>query len=315
MQNDQVIPGYFHPTTVVLVDDNELFLESMSESLKRKGIKVITFSSPEKAYLYLESQARPTPLLVRQKAGEESADENFSIKIDFSAIHQKIQASEKYNEISVVIADYEMPGMRGDDFLSLIGNKSIKKILLTGKADYKTAIDLLNHKVIDSFVEKNPLRGIQSLYHQIVKLQSAYFNDLTRPLAEHLSVEISYINSVEYQEIVNEMLNTHNVAEHYLISSSGSRLMLTQEKIQLWLFITTKSEIDDWLDVANNSDNVSDDIIQGLVSYSKAPFLYGEKELNAPPSTWEKYLISLHSAGMKGNKFYYGNFLGQKKLT
>lgn len=63
---------------------------------------------------------------------------------------------EEDREIAVIISDYLMPGMKGDEFLINAHQKlpSTKKILLTGQADFKAVTNAINSADLYRFISK-----------------------------------------------------------------------------------------------------------------------------------------------------------------
>ena len=294
-------PICYYPTTVVLVDDNHGFLESMSETLRLQGMNVMTFDHPEKAFAYIETQPKAGTLLTKQILDDDS--DTTKVNISFDAIMSKRFDTNRHNEISVVIADYDMPGMKGDDFLSVLGHPHLKKIMLTGAADHATAIDLLNHKIIDSFVEKHPSTGAQALSKQITKLKQAYFDSITQPITEHLLIEAPYLGHKIYQGLVADFMAAHQVTEHYLTNSNGSRVMCLQDGREAWLSIASEADIAGWLATAEFAD-APKAVIDALVTRSKIPVFTTPELMEASPQQWTDILHPADTSVIDDTKLY-----------
>jgi DNA-binding NtrC family response regulator len=105
-----------HPTTVLIVDDEEMVLTSLKSFLTLEtDYEVLTYTSPKKALE--EVKDRP---------------------------------------IDLVIADYLMPEMNGLQFLKAIKetHPHATRILLTGYADKENAIKAINEVGLFQYVEK-----------------------------------------------------------------------------------------------------------------------------------------------------------------
>ena len=63
---------------------------------------------------------------------------------------------EKDGPYAVIVADMQMPGMNGIDFLKHAMEKTpdTVRLMLTGNADQKTAVDAVNHGHVFSFLSK-----------------------------------------------------------------------------------------------------------------------------------------------------------------
>jgi putative nucleotidyltransferase with HDIG domain len=103
------------PATVMFVDDEEIILECMKSIFGEKNFKLVTESNPRSAL-------------------------------------ERI----KQEDIAVIVSDQKMPGMCGIEFLSQVKNISpdTTKILMTGFADFQTAVDAINTGEVFRFILK-----------------------------------------------------------------------------------------------------------------------------------------------------------------
>ena len=67
-----------------------------------------------------------------------------------------IKEYEDQNQISVIISDWLMPKMKGDEFLALVKstNPAIKAIMLSGQADPKAITNAISNSWVDHFIQK-----------------------------------------------------------------------------------------------------------------------------------------------------------------
>lgn len=91
-----------------------------------------------------------------------------------STIYEASDAHEaldvvKNTELDMVLSDYEMPGMDGLELLQRIRltQPSVRRVLLTGRADVKVAVRALNEGAVNRFLLKPwdyyELKGIVEL--------------------------------------------------------------------------------------------------------------------------------------------------------
>lgn len=206
-----------------------------------------------------------------------------------------------------------MPSLRGDDLSIAVTNFYFKKLMLTGKVDYPTAIKLLNHKIIDNFIEKNPDNGTETIYKEICELQKNYFCDLIKPIVDHvLNADIVY--SEEYIKIIQKILNEYPIHEYYLLSQNGSQLFLEKNGKQHWLIISTPNEFQGWYTTADLAD-APKAILNVLAEKTKLLFLFEDKELKMGPNNWSNYLYSTTQVILKNTIFYYAIISEQKNLN
>ena len=101
--------------TVLFVDDEEIILECMKSIFGEMNYNVITESNPRSALARLKEE-----------------------------------------DVAVIVSDQKMPGMSGIELLSQVKNISpdTAKILMTGFADFQTAIDAINTGEVFRFILK-----------------------------------------------------------------------------------------------------------------------------------------------------------------
>ena len=152
------IPLYYYPTTVMLLDDSEDFLTNFSLQLQNK-LAVKLYSKPQTALAYLKGVDYSSHLNTRvfstpQENHGMNPIVNHSVNLNLSTIKEEIYNPKRFDEIAVIIIDYDMPAMNGLDFCRKLGRSPIKKILLTGKGDEKIAVQAFNEGLIDHFIQK-----------------------------------------------------------------------------------------------------------------------------------------------------------------
>jgi len=189
MTPKSILP-YYHPSTVVFVDDNQRFLSSFTLLLSEQ-LAFRCFSSTSVALDFVNHHGSMVPLDQRcfsflgqqHRAGA-------ALRLDLALIEQEISNSDRFRDISVVVVDYDMPEMNGLSFCEQIQNRRIKKVLLTGVGDEKIAVRAFNDGLIDRFLTKSD-PDIESDHKRAsaALLRRHLFND-----SEHACNEISGIH-------------------------------------------------------------------------------------------------------------------------
>ena len=152
---------YFHPTTVCFVDDNESFLNSLDLELPTDWA-YRTFVDPVEALAFLNETPPRVPLAERCFSADEG---NHSvIHVDLNLIEQEINYCERFRRISVVIVDYSMPSINGLDFCAQLIDPHIRKVMLTGVADEKIAVQAFNAGLIHRFIPKNHPHALEQCW-------------------------------------------------------------------------------------------------------------------------------------------------------
>lgn len=135
---------------------------------------------------------------------------------------------EKYHVPTIIVVDYSMPEMNGLEFCNKINNSLAMKILLTGKYDISNAIKALNSNLIDCYIRKGQPDTNDELQYYIKYLNLIYFEKIT----EHIlpaKTNLSFLYDQNYADLFNSTINRLNISEYYLISRTGTYLMINQE--------------------------------------------------------------------------------------
>ena len=140
MADDTISVGhpFYFPTQVILLDDDPDFLEGVSLMLN-KCLSFKLFQSAQQALDYVNNAHRHVKIQERcysnYKTGPLESDSLSHIDID--KLHLEVLNGSRFQTASTVIVDYSMPEMNGLEFLLQLKNPFIKKVLLTGQADFQ----------------------------------------------------------------------------------------------------------------------------------------------------------------------------------
>lgn len=223
----------FFPATVVAVDDNVQLLTMLKLNIERH-LPCKTFEEPSQALNFLKSLPLPdfVDRCVRHING------NFHtqfIDIDISEIHREIYEQNRFSHVSVVVIDYEMPGMNGAEFCRQLEGSPYKIILLTGKADVDTAIELFNEGIIHRYIHKSDPNHLDILLKMIYELQLSYFNDLSSVIVRSIARKTEAMHGLPscledplFISFFEKFFKSHPYKEYYLLDASGSFLFLEE---------------------------------------------------------------------------------------
>ena len=286
------IPMYYFPSTTLFLDDSPDFLLNFVLQLD-EGVAYRIFDAPRKALDYIHQKTCALEIINRRNHQAEQGS---------MVIPPTIFNPHRFAEVSVVIIDYAMPGMDGLEFCRQIENQHIKKILLTGQADEKLAIQAFNEGLIHRYVKKNDVNAAQLITKSIYELQLAYFQGMSEKIGHERGILLPVcFQDKAFAALFQQICEEHKIIEYYMIDSSGSFLMLDEDANTSMLIV--KREGDLFLDAQRARENhEATTIIDSLARGDSISFLKNGELCSAPAHRLfadEPY----YYAYIKGNAF------------
>lgn len=303
----------YHPTTTVLIDDNKQFLEITAAELLAENYTSQYYDDPKSALHFLNDIYKSNPFINRCLSNiEESFADHHTIDFDFRKIHHEIYNSQRFNEITSVVADYSMPVLDGLQFCRDIKNESIGKILLTGEAGKELAVDAFNEGTIDKFIMKNAHDAIETLVVSIEKLKIKYFLQLSDLAVRRVgSGVLACLQDLAFVNLIDKICRDNKLFEYYLLDEQGSFLMLDIKGNPYWLIVKNDQEMDSLCHYAMEAEDTSTEVIELLKTRKMVPYFHTDADLQTPPSKWKSYM---HLATkLQGNQIYYYAFVKDPK--
>lgn len=305
------IPAYYFPTKVFLVDDNKDFLMNFSLQLD-PTLAYSLFESPHEALRYLLQDSKVSQLnqqiFSEYREGNDSPMASQMIRLDISAIHKEVFDQHRFGEVSVIIVDYDMPGLNGLEVCRRLKDLPVKKILLTGKADEKLAISAFNDGLIDHFIQKSATSVVTQINKSIKELQRAYFLEATKVIVRMLRMDsASFMRDPVFMELFNNLCQKNNIVEYYLTETTGSFLMLDAQAKPSWLVTKYYDDLKLHYDIAEKS-HAPAAVLEALRSGDKLPYSWNTDDYyHVSGKDWDK---QLHSAEeLKGQDTYYYSYI------
>jgi CheY-like chemotaxis protein len=306
--HNQSIPICYFPSTVLFIDDSQDFLLNFVLQLDER-LAYRVFDSPLIALDFVKKKRCELDLLSQRCISEYTEAKNcpttnHTVNVDLAAIHAEVYNPQRFSDVSVVVVDYAMPGMNGLEFCKRLENSNIKKILLTGQADEKLAIEAFNAGLIDRFVQKSDPRAADIITDSIYELQRNYFQDMSEMIVRMLSVSCpSCLEDKAFVTFFQQLLEEKNICEYYLADHSGSFILLDEDAKISYLMLRTESDMRAAYDMAMDS-GASDTILDSLANGEKIPFFW-QSDVNPPVGEqWDSRLIACQSFGDKRKYFY-----------
>lgn len=249
------LPVFKFPTTLMWLDDDALFLKAITIFFQEHTIK--SFSNPLDGLNFIKTYNSPLSKtnFLRGCIQNDAYDMILQspVNLDISTLTNLYKEERKSEEISIIIVDYNMPNMNGIEFCQTLQGLPIKRILLTGVADYKAAIFALNNNIIDCFIQKDSPTLYSDVNSYIEKLNTQFFNEKTSGILSHLEADnLSALSDSKFINFFNTWCETNNIREYYLASKNGGFLLINDKKEKFLFLVETDYSIDNFIDIYND---------------------------------------------------------------
>ncbi len=176
------MPLIAYPTTILWVDDDALFLQSVSRAFNQY-YQIKTYPSPIQAVQFFQNYRAQLSssffLSGCNQLEEYYLSNHLPVDIDLKAIAALHTNQQRLNDIAVMIVDYDMPDMTGIELCRKLQSVPIKKILLTGQTDHAEAVNAFNEGIIHCFIRKDDPQLSNNLLLYINNLTRQYFNEIS----------------------------------------------------------------------------------------------------------------------------------------
>ena len=153
----QVIPPFYFPTTLIMIDDNQSLRNSLQVFFEADYFCEV-FANPVLALDYFKNL--PLPLwqqlsLIKDSQSDHNTSTKDAFVVNWRDIHRQIYNVKRFTMPSVVIVDYVMPELSGLEFCRRLFLSPIKKLMLTGNMMMDEAVAAFNDGIIDKFMKKS----------------------------------------------------------------------------------------------------------------------------------------------------------------
>jgi CheY-like chemotaxis protein len=239
---------YWYTAAVLLVDDDEGYLDALASLLSAER-KVYTATSHREALALLDRSKALSRNFIRRSTDQSTAPHEHMVTIDASRVTSLAQEPRRYEEIALVVADYSMPDGDGLSLCRSMLEFPCRRILLTGAADERLAVDAFNERLIHHFMRKAD-RLTEQLQHAVAVQQHAYFRELTRPLAEGLRQRLgAFEHEPPVAAAVLELFAAAGATEYYLCTEPGGYLVRTSPGEWRFLLVQSGEERESTLEI------------------------------------------------------------------
>lgn len=252
------LPIYQHPSLTVLIDDSDSFLRSLSFQLD-PTLASKAFHDTRSALHWLRQQgAGPMDAELALSASFDTYPREVaqcSVALDLGQIHRISFQARRFMTPSVLVVDYSMPQMNGVELCEAVRHLPCKKILFTGAADEKVAVDAFNRGLIDRYIKKSDENALDRLESEIHSLQRDYFAERSEPLRDLLALHsYSFVSDPAFATLVRELVTEHGIVEHYLYPNPAGLLMYDTVGKAMLLAVETEAGMNAHHEIANDND-------------------------------------------------------------
>ncbi|MEO0619113.1 MAG: hypothetical protein AAFZ01_07510 [Pseudomonadota bacterium] len=289
---------FFHPSSVVVVDDDPIFLESFAFHFDELFV-CETFSRPEEAIAHFKSKQDHPGLVRGLFSGATDHDERGLtaegdpiMRMDGARLKQLVGDESRFRELSLLIVDFSMPGLNGIDVCRQLKDHPARKLLLTGKAGKDTAVQAFNEGLIDSYHMKQEAGLSQTLAREVLRLQELYFRDVTRPI--ELAFEVQNTDLAKHEGFCTyfgQVRDARGVAEYYRMTQPSGVALITEDGHPMFLVVQDEETQKSAVEIAMH-EGAPDELLHMLRSRSVvAMFPDREHAYTAVhASDWSKYV-------------------------
>jgi CheY-like chemotaxis protein len=251
---------YYHPTTIILLDDDHAFLRSLSFSAIGDMLHV-KFTRPDEALAFVHAQHR---LLPRFETFVSSYDRSINVdvahgdrllRLRSGTVAALARNDKRFAVNSVVVVDYDMPAMNGLQFCRAIGNLPLRKLLLTGKAGTDVGVKALNDGIIDGYFVKQDAGLIDTLGAGIANQKQAFFTEITRPLLATLCLDdMSFLQDAAVADELAALWKDDGAVEYYSCCEPPGVLMVAADGMAKLVVVYDDSAIQAHAEIAREAD-------------------------------------------------------------
>ncbi len=296
----------YFPTQTILLDDNSRFLETMNVSLGKENV-IKSFTNPDEVINYLTKNTNEPFTRRCLHRPEEQQINHRIIDVEVDAIVKEVYNPKRFMENTVIVIDYAMPSMHGLDVCQALRHLPIKKIMLTGEADDKIAVQAFNQGLIHKFMRKGGPSAL--IASTILELQKKYFVDQSTIVIDSLTRNMDYppscLDDPIFMQFFNDFCDKQQYTEFYLLDPMGSFLFLDEHANPTFLMVKDEDGMQEGFEMADLSDTpISKDLLISLQNKEKLLYFFDKAEQKSDPKTWGQYVHVAKKLTGKDNYYY-----------
>lgn len=292
--------GFYHPSTVLFIDDQKVFLEAIKHKMP-SNMLALYCDQPQQALNLISDHPVPTKKYFSEfdniEFDQVSDAACFTLKID--ELSKISYEKKRFSEISVVVVDRKMPDMDGLTFCRNIADKSIKKIMLTASNDRKVVTEAFNEGIIDFFLLKDSPDLTKQLLSSIENLQKEYFFSINQELIGNF---LPCAHNKKLQQFIQNMIRHFHGIEFYLLDKLGSTLIVQQDGTAITLAITSEKVMDNFAGIAEEQEEL--ELADSLLQRKALVFFPNEQDTMRPANDWSDFVYDAKPVPEQNDLYY-----------
>lgn len=306
MKPDKCLP-FYHPTRVVFVDDDPAFLNLLPLRLD-ESLPFLRFDSPQE----LLSEFAAGRLQARLEldwwdvypggSGWDFTEQ--VVSLDPSMIALRVFNRARFGLVTVLVADYQMPGMTGLELFRALAHLPCKRILLTGQADESLAVQAFNEGLIDLYLPKlHPSLDLE-LNRAIRRFQFDYLERATELVGRVLqAADPTLWGDATFARLFHWVCFDRGVVEYYaLIEPKGYWLLKADGQAEMML-IFSPGELDAQATAAAASQ-APEGVVKRLRRRRSALCFPGDGDRVLSTDQWWEACVDLRPLPGRSDRFY-----------
>jgi CheY-like chemotaxis protein len=197
---------------------------------------------------------------------------------------------QRFDIPAVLVVDYAMPQMNGVELCEALQNIPCKKILLTGQADEKVAVDAFNNKLIDQYIKKNDPIALNRLELAINSLKKGFFTEQTSTLKDLLTRHTyTFLADAAIAALVEQLYQDYGFVEHYLFPNPSGILFIDVNGKAKLMVVETEASLMAHYEMAQHQ-NAPLELLTALKTHQLIPF-FSDSDGIYDSSMHEKWMI------------------------
>lgn len=289
MNNQHALPLLKFVTSPIFIDDDKDFLFILEKFFKNHNPIMIS------SKLELEELSLESPLGQRVKDYSE-----FSTTALIDHFHD-----EKAKH-STLIIDYDLQETNGLDISNCYSDLGFYRVLLSGIADEKIAVNAFNNGLIEGYISKANGDLFREIKEQLSLANDHYFKKISSIYQNFLSdEEAKLIKNNHVIEFFEGYCQQKNISEYYYLFGTSSFLVIDENGKKFKLSFIYSEHIDHTLDILIDQ-KAPDDLIEVTRQRSFFPIFPTDDGMYTEEfkDCWNKYLYKPTQLEATNDIFY-----------